>query len=48
VVIALVLLGKYLEARARRRTTEAIRALQALVAGPGSSSPSRWFLEVRV
>jgi Cu+-exporting ATPase len=30
VVIALVLLGKYLEARARRRTTEAIRALQAL------------------
>ncbi|RPH45485.1 MAG: copper-translocating P-type ATPase [Burkholderiales bacterium] len=30
VVIALVLLGKYLEMRARRRTTEAIRALQAL------------------
>ena len=30
VVIALVLLGKYLEARAKRRTTEAIRALQAL------------------
>jgi Cu+-exporting ATPase len=30
VVIALVQLGKYLEARARRRTTEAIRALQAL------------------
>jgi Cu+-exporting ATPase len=30
VVIALVLLGKHLEARARRRTTEAIRALQAL------------------
>jgi Cu+-exporting ATPase len=30
VVIALVLLGKVLEARAKRRTTEAIRALQAL------------------
>jgi Cu+-exporting ATPase len=30
VVITLVLLGKWLEARARRRTTEAIRALQAL------------------
>ncbi|MFM1987796.1 MAG: hypothetical protein RJA99_753 [Pseudomonadota bacterium] len=30
VVVALVLLGKYLEARAKRRTTEAIRALQAL------------------
>jgi Cu+-exporting ATPase len=30
VVIALVLLGKWLEARARRQTTEAIRALQAL------------------
>jgi len=30
VVIALVRLGKYLEARAKRRTTEAIRALQAL------------------
>jgi Cu+-exporting ATPase len=30
VVIALVLLGKYLETRAKRRTTEAIRALQAL------------------
>ena len=30
VVIALVLLGKYLESRAKRRTTEAIRALQAL------------------
>jgi Cu+-exporting ATPase len=30
VVIALVLLGKYLEARAKRRTTEAIRALQSL------------------
>jgi len=30
VVIALVLLGKHLEMRARRRTTEAIRALQAL------------------
>jgi Cu+-exporting ATPase len=30
VVIALILLGKWLEARARRQTTEAIRALQAL------------------
>jgi Cu+-exporting ATPase len=30
VVIALVLLGKYLEARAKRQTGEAIRALQAL------------------
>jgi Cu+-exporting ATPase len=30
VVIALVLLGKYLESRAKRRTTEAIRALQSL------------------
>jgi Cu+-exporting ATPase len=30
VVVALVLLGKYLEGRAKRRTTEAIRALQAL------------------
>ena len=30
VVITLVLLGKWLEARARRRTTAAIRALQAL------------------
>jgi Cu+-exporting ATPase len=30
VVITLVLLGKWLEARAKRRTTEAIRALQAL------------------
>jgi Cu+-exporting ATPase len=30
VVIALVMLGKWLEARARRRTTEAIAALQAL------------------
>jgi Cu+-exporting ATPase len=30
VVIALVLLGKWLEARAKRQTTEAIRALQAL------------------
>jgi Cu+-exporting ATPase len=30
VVIALVLLGKYLETRAKRRTTEAIRALQSL------------------
>jgi Cu+-exporting ATPase len=30
VVISLVLLGKYLEARAKRQTTEAIRALQAL------------------
>jgi Cu+-exporting ATPase len=30
VVISLVLLGKWLEARARRQTTEAIRALQAL------------------
>ncbi len=29
-VIALVLLGKWLEARAKRQTTEAIRALQAL------------------
>ncbi len=30
VVIALILLGKWLEARAKRQTTEAIRALQAL------------------
>ena len=30
VVIALVLLGKWLEARAKRQTTDAIRALQAL------------------
>ena len=30
VVISLVLLGKWLEARARRQTTEAIRALQSL------------------
>jgi Cu+-exporting ATPase len=30
VVIALVLLGKYLESRAKRQTTEAIRALQSL------------------
>jgi len=30
VVVTLVLLGKWLEARARRRTVEAIRALQAL------------------
>jgi Cu+-exporting ATPase len=30
VVIALVLLGKWLEARAKRQTTEAIRSLQAL------------------
>ena len=30
VIISLVLLGKWLEARARRQTTEAIRALQAL------------------
>jgi Cu+-exporting ATPase len=30
VVISLVLLGKWLEARAKRQTTEAIRALQAL------------------
>jgi Cu+-exporting ATPase len=30
VVVALVLLGKWLESRAKRRTTEAIRALQAL------------------
>jgi Cu+-exporting ATPase len=30
VVIALVLLGKYLETRAKRQTTEAIRALQSL------------------
>ena len=32
VVITLVLLGKFLEARAKRQTTEAIRALQALKA----------------
>jgi P-type Cu+ transporter len=30
VIVTLVLLGKWLEARAKRRTTEAIRALQAL------------------
>lgn len=30
VVITLVLLGKWLERRAKRQTTEAIRALQAL------------------
>ena len=30
VVITLVLLGKWLEARAKRQTTEAIRALNAL------------------
>lgn len=30
VVITLILLGKYLEARARRQTTDAIRALQSL------------------
>jgi Cu+-exporting ATPase len=30
VVITLVLLGKWLEARAKRQTTEAIRALKAL------------------
>jgi cation transport ATPase len=30
VVITLVLLGKWLEARAKRQTTDAIRALQAL------------------
>ena len=30
VIIALILLGKYLESRARRQTTSAIRALQAL------------------
>ena len=33
VVITLVLLGKWLEARAKRQTTEAIRALQALRPG---------------
>ncbi|MDO5505906.1 MAG: heavy metal translocating P-type ATPase [Pseudoxanthomonas suwonensis] len=33
VIITLILLGKYLEARAKRRTTEAIRALQALRPG---------------
>ena len=30
IVITLVLFGKWLEARAKRQTTEAIRALQAL------------------
>jgi Cu+-exporting ATPase len=58
VVITLVLLGKWLEARARRQTGEAIRALQALrperarvrvpVAGGGWQEQQRRVEEVRV
>ena len=46
VVITLVLLGKWLEARARRQTTEAIRALQAL--RPESARVRRNGLDVDV
>ncbi|HEX7374942.1 MAG TPA: heavy metal translocating P-type ATPase [Steroidobacteraceae bacterium] len=46
VVIALVLLGKWLEARAKRQTTEAIRALQAL--RPTVARVRRESLEIEV
>jgi Cu+-exporting ATPase len=46
VVITLVLLGKWLEARAKRRTTEALRALEALQ--PGSARLRRGGSEVEV
>jgi Cu+-exporting ATPase len=46
VVIALVLLGKWLEARAKRQTTEAIRALQAL--RPAAARVRRDGVEVEV
>lgn len=46
VIITLILLGKYLEARARRRTSEAIRALQAL--RPGTARVLRDGIETEV
>ena len=46
VVIALVLLGKWLEARAKRQTTAAIRALQAL--RPGVARVRRHGVEAEV
>ncbi|KGO98038.1 heavy metal translocating P-type ATPase [Novilysobacter defluvii] len=45
-IITLILLGKYLESRARRRTTDAIRALQAL--RPGTARLMRGGDEVEV
>ena len=45
-IITLILLGKYLESRAKRRTTEAIRALQAL--RPGTARLVRGGNEVEV
>jgi Cu+-exporting ATPase len=41
VVITLVLLGKWLEARAKRQTTDAIRALQALRPRPRACARRR-------
>jgi Cu+-exporting ATPase len=46
VIITLILLGKYLEARAKRQTTEAIRALQAL--RPGTARVRRNGRDVEV
>ena len=46
VVITLILLGKWLEARAKRQTTEAIRALQAL--RPQTARVRRDGLEVEI
>ena len=44
VVITLVMFGKWLESRARRRTTEAIRALQALrLIDRWQATRERWF-----
>ena len=45
-ILTLVLLGKWLEARAKRQTTEAIRALQAL--RPESATVRRKGQEIRV
>jgi Cu+-exporting ATPase len=46
VIITLILLGKFLEARAKRQTTEAIRALQALT--PQTARVRRDGMEVEV
>lgn len=46
VIITLILLGKFLEARAKRQTTEAIRALQAL--RPGTARVRRGNEDVNV
>lgn len=45
-IVTLILLGKYLESRAKRRTTDAIRALQAL--RPGTARLMRGGDEVEV